>query len=660
MAYTSVFGGFAVQPSQVSYERYVVTTEDIVLEWPFAGIDTQDVVAWIMDIEANGEDFGGSLILPPATQASPGQPLLISNVGERPIALLDSEGNEIVLTTAGTSWYVYLVDNSTPAGTWRTVAFGATTSEANAAALAGFGLSAFSGRLNVNMPIKTIAGNYIVTAQDRASLLVTNALTGAITITLPGSVLASNGFFVSINNEGTGNVTVATNNGWPIDGQETFILNPSDSVTLVSTGSSGNAVYSLGYGHALQYITRVEEIDLTDQVSPYTLSAEQSSFVILSFIGVLTDAFEVRIPGVANQYFVYNGTTGDFNLTFKVVGSPSSVNIPQGERLIIYSDGVNAYSAPTIAVPSDFRFADGTEGAPSITFSSQPTDGIYHPEDGVLGFTVNGTATSFMDAGGIYVNQLGDVNAPPYSFDGRRSSGMYFADGDLALCLCTEGLKTLEVKSDKFSIFADDKLTFTAEPTLTSIYIDEILTVSVNATALTSTLPFYAPNGTQAAPAFSFSNKTNTGWYWADPLLTASVNNTVALQLSPTQIRAATLGTNTAPVFSFTGALGTGVYAATNATLDLASLGVRRASFGTVSQFFFPLQTINGDATTPAYAFTASTNSGFYWVNSPTQTLHTTINGTSRYQMTASNLNTSGASYQREGLPIFSLMRIMG
>lgn len=118
--YTNVFGGSTVQPADVSYRSFVIVA-DLRLTWPSAFIDSQTVAAHIVDI--NPTVGGLSLFLPDATQVSPGQDILINNIGANAITVRDFLGNILLVQNAATSWYLYLTNNTTPQGVWRTVPF---------------------------------------------------------------------------------------------------------------------------------------------------------------------------------------------------------------------------------------------------------------------------------------------------------------------------------------------------------------------------------------------------------------------------------------------------------------------------------------------------------------------------------------------------------
>jgi hypothetical protein len=142
------------------------------------------------------------LEMPPAYQVSTGQSVLVRNVGANTFTVTDNSGNTITAITSGVSQYIFVTNNSTINGVWSSVPFGAGTSSANAAALAGYGLSASSLTLNQVYPVLTYSANTTLTAANSADLSVWTG--GAGTLTLPLAASVGTGWFITIKNNGTG------------------------------------------------------------------------------------------------------------------------------------------------------------------------------------------------------------------------------------------------------------------------------------------------------------------------------------------------------------------------------------------------------------------------------------------------------------------------
>ncbi len=141
-------------------------------------------------------------------------------------------------------------------------------------------------------------------------------------------------------------------------------------------------------------------------------------------------------------------------------------------------------STSTLTSTLPYYAPDGSNSAPSYTFTSDPDTGMYRASTNVLGFAASGNSrflvsNTYVEANVPFINQNGSAGAPSYSFTADLNTGMY---GDGA-----------------------DGLLFSAGGTLR---------LTLNTTALTSTLPYYAPNGSASAPSYTFSNDNNSGLYY--------------------------------------------------------------------------------------------------------------------------------------------------
>lgn len=131
-SYTDIFGGGTVQPSQVSYQQYVLT-EDITLVWPTSFVDSPFVTARYMEFEAAQDGF--TVTFPSAEIVSVGYDLILNNIGTHDITLNNNQGALIVNLAAGSLIYLVLVDNTTAAGVWRVAPFaGGASAVTNVAA----------------------------------------------------------------------------------------------------------------------------------------------------------------------------------------------------------------------------------------------------------------------------------------------------------------------------------------------------------------------------------------------------------------------------------------------------------------------------------------------------------------------------------------------
>src|SRR5690606_10640321 len=150
VSFTEIFGGQTLYPAELTYLALDLAAASVELQWPveqaMAGVD---VVADIMDIESSV--VGRTITMPDARNVGNGQAVAFNNVGAEDIEILDNTGGTIVTLASGEMWFVYLRSNATQAGTWGIIQYGAGTSTANAAALAGAGLKAITTTLNVQI-----------------------------------------------------------------------------------------------------------------------------------------------------------------------------------------------------------------------------------------------------------------------------------------------------------------------------------------------------------------------------------------------------------------------------------------------------------------------------------------------------------------------------
>ncbi len=251
----TVFGGGAVQTAYVSFTELDITDNSITLVWPTSYFDVPSIVDGIhynvlaASITVNNTDPNTNTItLPDATESSVGSNFIITNIGEDSFEVLKSNGDLLLLIPPlldPNSFWVQLIDNSTPQGEWQTIAFGAGESAAQASALAGKGLVALSGLLNTNVTVKSIINApYQVLIDDRAKLLLWETGTGIMNLPLIITPVPD-GFYFSLNNEGSGVLTITTLDATTIDNHASITVAPGQSLSIISDGIKW---WSLGFG----------------------------------------------------------------------------------------------------------------------------------------------------------------------------------------------------------------------------------------------------------------------------------------------------------------------------------------------------------------------------------------------------------------------------
>lgn len=353
MAYTDVFGGANIYPSEVSYSATALTA-NITLSWPEETSASNNLAARIMDVTPDAA--GRVITLPDANKSGTGNTILFNNKGAHSFTVNNAAGVQVVVVTPGTLWQVYLSNNASVGGVWQALAYGASSSVADASALAGTGLVAVGSELSQSVPVFNLNSNYSTGANDRATLLLWTGAAGTITLPDPGSVGAN--WFIDLRNSGSGAVTVDPSGAVLIDGSSTKIYNPGDSSTIVCDGL---AYYTVGFGQASVFAFDYTSIDVAG-TGGYTLSGSELNRIAYSFTGVLTGDRQIVVPATVQQYWVTNNTTGAHTLTVKTaLGTGVVVN--QGQSAIMYCDSTNVVLADTAGVSTPVAVVDGGTGA---------------------------------------------------------------------------------------------------------------------------------------------------------------------------------------------------------------------------------------------------------------------------------------------------------
>lgn len=369
--FTNIFGGSNIASSVVSYASVNLTDAITVFSWPVEASTNINLIASIMDVTQTGASK--QLWLPPANEVSNGQTILFNNPGAYSYTVHDYTGTQILSSAAGTTYQIYLTDNTTAAGTWRTFQYGAAVSAANAASLAGTGIIALGSLLSQSMPAQTYTNNYTILVPDRANTFVWTG--GVGTFTLPLASLAGNNWFVQVKNAGTGTLSIATVGANTIDLQSTLVLQPLDSAIVLTDGTS---YYSLGFGQSALFAFDYISINVAG-TGAYILTGSELNRVSYNFTGALLANRNVIVPNTIQQYWVTNNTTGAFTLTVKTAAM-SGVAITQTASTILYCNGTQIIQAETGGISLPLPVALGGTGAITaagarINLGLDPIDG---------------------------------------------------------------------------------------------------------------------------------------------------------------------------------------------------------------------------------------------------------------------------------------------
>lgn len=397
-SYTDVFGGANIYPSEISYSA-VALTASIVLSWPEETSTNVNLATRIMDVTPSAINF--NITLPDATKSGTGNTILFNNKGSHTFTVLNAGGVQVGTIDAGELWQVYLTDNTTTNGVWQLLQYGATTSSANASALAGTGIVAVGTVLSQSVPITAFNSNYTTGATDRARMFNWTGAGGVLT--LPDPTVVGNNWFIYLRNSGSGQVAVTPTGSVQIDGTAPLAFQPGESSIIASDGTN---FYTIGFGQASTFAFDYTVIDVAGS-GDYTLSGAQLNRVAYRFTGILTGARNIIIPATVQQYWIDNRTTGAYTFKVKVSGT-TGVVLTTNERGIYYCDGSELLDADTATIATPLAIADGGTGATSAGAALINLGGT---STGIALFKAANQAAAWTALG---VAQAGNINGGTY------------------------------------------------------------------------------------------------------------------------------------------------------------------------------------------------------------------------------------------------------
>ena len=353
MTYTYVFGGATVYPAEISYAQLSLTA-DVALSWPEETSASSNLAAKIMDVTA--DQAGLKVILPDAAKAGVGETILFNNIGSYTVTISDYDDVQVVTIAAGELWQIYLTDNSTSAGSWRSLQYGASISQANASSLAGTGIVAVGTLLSQSVPVTTFNSDYTVGISDRAKMYNWTGAGGVLT--LPSAQTVGNNWFIYLRNSGSGQIVATPVGINTIDDAASLAFQPSESAIIASDGTN---FYTIGFGQSATFAFDYTVINVAG-TGNYTLTGTELNRIAYNFTGLLTGDRLIVVPDTVQQYWVTNSTTGAFTLSIGTA-TGASVVVNQGSRGIYYCDGVDVVDADTATVGFPISVAQGGTGA---------------------------------------------------------------------------------------------------------------------------------------------------------------------------------------------------------------------------------------------------------------------------------------------------------
>lgn len=392
--YVSPFTGTVVTATDVSY--YALSfSANTQLFWPSTVNNSETPAARIIDCVASTS--GLVIALPQGNQGTLGADILFRNLGAQAFTITDYVGGGSFTVPVGISKYVYLTDNTTAAGIWHNVTFAAGTSYADAATLAGAGLTTVSGQLAATQNPIDITTSPVINNLSRAATFVWNS--GVGTFTLPAISSLSAGWYIGFRNNGTGSLAINPTSPDTINGLTTITANPGDSgFIMLDTNSGGFITVGLAPANNVTFTAATYDVDT---IPTNTFSLTSFAPIIQTYIaqsGTRTATLAVTLPAITQIYILVNNTnqTG-YNITFQNQGSSQPpLVLSAGNVLTVLSDGLNLFPLTT-ASTGLFYAANGTASLPSYSFNNDTTTGMYLVGSSILGLTANGTKIVQMD-----------------------------------------------------------------------------------------------------------------------------------------------------------------------------------------------------------------------------------------------------------------------
>lgn len=502
------FSNAPVQPAFSSYLGLTLT-DPVVLEWSFQNPNTLYPFSQTIEIITSDAVYGISL--PDATVSSVGQTVCFVNTGANNVEIYDYDVNLQATIEPAQQWYMTLTDNSASAGIWLPIQLGATTSEATAGSLVdnstdgnghqnNGGISAFASNfLKMNQRVNTFNGvTYNQESGDRGSLLVWSGGNGTYNCLSASDV--GNGYNFSIHNASTtgGTITVTPDGANTIDGESSFTLAADESATFISNGTS--AFYSLGFGQQFTNIVTEAEVPLSDAVDDIIeITQDQAKNLILNFTGTSGSNpypdITIALPdNFVNQYYLQNSSTTNDVLIQVGTGETTYVSriTTGGNRILGFTDLSNFYNIPNIFEVDELSFGDGSEAAPSITFTNDTTTGIYRHTTaganiGAVTITENATDVAYFKDGRTQLTTPcyipSDGNG--YSFTNATTTGMIYDTGTTSLVLQAGGTSAVSISNTEtiftVSVIGEDA-TFSGAVSVDTLEATSIESGSVNVT----------------------------------------------------------------------------------------------------------------------------------------------------------------------------------
>jgi hypothetical protein len=493
-----------------------------------------------------------------------------------------------------------------------------------------------------------VTGNAQVQGTTTLAALSVTSLTNSGTTTSLGHTVSSNG-------------SAAAPSYSFVAQPDTGMYLPTASATAAVLGFSANGILALNVikgGITVPGTLGVSGASTLAAISGTTLALSSNETIAgtSTITGLLTASGNISTPLIATTqvpssksvnatgYNVSNvtlpGTFGDGN-NYPASGLSSD---SLGNILINYQ------GVPFIR-SSNPGYSSATGNSPNTAFVTAFSSGSY---------TFSGGGNTLLALSSTTAKYGFNANTVPFTMQALSGSILVLQNGGTAPNYTTTTVGT--VSSAGLATFTGISLTTSTGLTFAD---NTVQTTAFNATSAGQLSKFTATsNGTTALPAFTFSNNTDTGAYLktasaSAAVLSLSVNASDALTLSKTG--ASVPGTLTvtgaltaSATLTVTGSASTGALSATGLiTAPNITLGTSgKLTFGdgtsltTAALGSSPTYTASGGSlATPAFSFTANTDSGLYLKTSSTSAAVTSmsVNGTDSMTWSKTGVTIPGA-----------------
>jgi len=224
------------------------------LVYPTTFMQSPNYLAAAMIFTQVGGFTGGVVQMPSALIVTQSVVCTITNLGASTITIQNFDGGDIALVEAGKSELLFLLPSTTQAGNWETITLGTGTSGANAAALAGFGLTPIENTLNLSFLTVSESSSFVLTNESAASLYSWQG--GNETLDLNSFTPLMPGFFFMIKNDSPSN-GILTLEATSIDSGNLVPLTKNQSCFVIYNVDDGKwrtvGLGNFSYGAAIQF-----------------------------------------------------------------------------------------------------------------------------------------------------------------------------------------------------------------------------------------------------------------------------------------------------------------------------------------------------------------------------------------------------------------------